>query len=51
MGGYPQELEDFIDCLLEGREPISGLDLAEDTVKVIYSAYVAAEKGQRVDLT
>ena len=50
MGGYPQELEDFIDCLLEGREPISGLDLAEDTVKVIYSAYVAAEKGQRIEL-
>lgn len=50
MGGYPQELEDFIDCLLEGREPISGLDLAEDTVKVIYSAYVAAEKGRRIEL-
>jgi len=50
MGGYPQELEDFIDCLLEGREPISGLDLAEDTIKVIYSAYVAAEKGQRIEL-
>jgi hypothetical protein len=33
MGGYPQELEDFIDCFLEGREPVSGLDLAEDAVK------------------
>jgi len=50
MGGYPQELEDFIDCLLEGRDPSSGLDLAEDTVRVIYSAYLSAEKGQRVDL-
>jgi predicted dehydrogenase len=50
MGGYPQELEDFADCILEGREPISGLDLAVDTVKVIYSAYLAAERGQRVNL-
>ncbi len=48
MGGYPQELEDFIDCIVQGRQPVSGLDLAEDTVKVIYSAYVVAEKGQRV---
>jgi predicted dehydrogenase len=50
MGGYPQELEDFADCILEGREPISGLDLAVDTVNVIYSAYLAAERGQRVQL-
>ena len=50
MGGYPQELEDFIDSILQGRQPISGLDLAEDTVRVIYSAYLAAEKGERIEL-
>ena len=50
MGGYPQELEDFIDCILQGREPISGLDLAVDTMNVIYSAYLSAERGQRVEL-
>ena len=50
MRGYPQELEDFIDAILEGREPLSGLDLAEDTMKVVYSGYLSAEKGQRVRL-
>jgi predicted dehydrogenase len=50
MRGYPQELEDFIDCLLTGREPISGLDLAEDTLKVVYSGYLSAEKGLRVGI-
>jgi predicted dehydrogenase len=50
MGGYPQEIEDFIDCILQGREPISGLDLAVDTMNVIYSAYLSAERGQRVEL-
>lgn len=50
MAGFPQELEDFIDCILQGREPTSGLDLAEDTVKVIYSAYLSAERGRRVDV-
>jgi len=48
--GYPQELEDFADSLLTGREPISGLDLARQTVKAIYAAYVSAEKGRRVEL-
>jgi predicted dehydrogenase len=50
MSGYPQELEDFIDCLLERKDPISGLAVAEDTMNVIYSGYLSAEKGQRVDL-
>lgn len=50
MRGYPQELEDFIDCLLTGREPLSGLDLAEDTLKVVYSGYLSAEKGVRVGI-
>jgi predicted dehydrogenase len=50
MRGYPQELEDFVDCLLTGREPLSGLDLAEDTLKVVYSGYLSAEKGLRVGI-
>jgi predicted dehydrogenase len=48
--GYPQELEDFADSLLTGREPVSGLDLAIETVKAIYAAYLSAEQGMRVDL-
>jgi len=48
--GYPQELEDFVDCLLTGREPVSGLDLACQTVEAIYAAYLSAEKGGRVEL-
>jgi predicted dehydrogenase len=48
--GYPQELEDFVECLLTGREPDSGLDLAFQTVEAIYAAYLSAEKGMRVEL-
>ena len=50
MRGYPQELADFADCLLTGRQPVSGLDLAVETVKAIYAAYLSAEKGMRVEL-
>jgi predicted dehydrogenase len=43
-------LEDFVECLLTGREPDSGLELAFQTVEAIYAAYLSAEKGMRVEL-
>jgi len=33
-------MEDFADCLLTGRQPVSGLDLAVETVKAIHAAYL-----------
>jgi predicted dehydrogenase len=50
MRGYPQEMEDFIESILQGKQPMSGLDLAEDTLKVVYAGYLSAEKGQRIAL-
>ncbi len=50
MRGYPQEMEDFINAILEDRDPISGPDLAYETIEVIYAAYLSAESGKRVDL-
>ena len=49
--GYPQELEDFIEAILDDREPLSDLTLAEEVVNVIYSGYLSAEKGHRVQLS
>ncbi len=50
MRGYPQEMEDFVDAVREGREPLSGLLLAHETVEVIYASYVSAQEGRRVEL-
>ncbi len=50
MRGYPQEMEDFVDAVREGREPLSGALLAHETVEVIYAAYVSAQEGRRVEL-
>lgn len=50
MRGYPQELADFADALGEGREPLSGAQLAFDVVDVVYAAYTSAEEGRRVRL-
>ncbi len=43
MTGYPQELQDFMESLRDGREPESGIVLASDTVSTLYAAYVSAQ--------
>jgi len=48
--GYPQEIQDFISCIIEGRQPLSGWLLARDVTAVIYAAYVSAEEGRRVEV-
>jgi predicted dehydrogenase len=44
MNGYPQELQDFMECVYSDREPKCGGVLAHDTVAVMYSAYLSAER-------
>ncbi|HKM62362.1 MAG TPA: Gfo/Idh/MocA family oxidoreductase [Acidisphaera sp.] len=48
--GYVAEMQDFIECVAFGREPLAGLDLAYDAIRVHYAAYQAAEEGRRVRL-
>ncbi|MEJ5228978.1 MAG: Gfo/Idh/MocA family oxidoreductase [Pseudothermotoga sp.] len=48
--GYPQEMRDFALAMLGEKQPESDFELAKETTKVIYAAYLSAEKGIRVDL-
>jgi len=48
--GYLQEIQDFMECAATGRQPLSGLALAYETIKVNYAGYWAAEDGRRVVL-
>jgi predicted dehydrogenase len=48
--GYLQEIQDFMECVALGRQPISGLTLAYETIKVNYAGYWAADEGRRVKL-
>ena len=49
--GYPQEFQDFMECVYYDREPLSGAELARDTIAVLYSAYLSAErKGAEVEI-
>jgi predicted dehydrogenase len=50
MTGYPGELQDFVESIALGREPLSGGPLARDVLAVVYGAYLSAAEGRRVDL-
>lgn len=48
--GYSPEMEDFIAAVLAHREPVSGIALARDVVEIIYTAYLSAQQGRRVEM-
>ena len=50
MTGYPFEIQDFMECILEGRKPVSDIELAVWCAKTMYAAYLSAETGQRIDI-
>ena len=50
MTGYPQEMQDFVESVALGREPLSSGALARDVIAVIYAAYLSAAEGRRVGL-
>jgi predicted dehydrogenase len=48
--GHRHMLQDFLDALAEDREPLSTGELGRDVIRVVYSAYVSAAEGRRVEL-
>ena len=48
--GYIQEIQDFMECVAQGREPLATLDLAFETIQATYAAYWSAEEGKRIKL-
>jgi predicted dehydrogenase len=46
--GYQQEIQDFMECVAQKREPLADLALAYETIKVNYAAYWSADEGRRV---
>jgi len=49
--GYGDEMQDFLQCALDGRQPESDLPLALDTITTIYAAYLSNERrGAETDV-
>lgn len=49
--GFLGELEDFVEAVAYDREPESNFELAYDTTRILYAAYISMEEGRRVDLS
>lgn len=50
MRGYPQEMQDFVEAVYYGRDPVSDGELGRQVVEVTYAAYLSAEEGRRINL-
>ncbi len=50
LRGYLNEMQDFMEAIYNDREPLSGLETACETMRLIYAAYLSAEQGKRVSL-
>ncbi|MBR0204501.1 MAG: Gfo/Idh/MocA family oxidoreductase [Synergistaceae bacterium] len=48
--GYSGELKNFLETIAFDKEPLSGFDIAYDTVRVIYAAYLSSWEGRVVTL-
>ena len=48
--GYTGEIQDFMEAVYFDRAPKSDFQLAYDTIRVVYAAYMSAEAGRRVYL-
>lgn len=48
--GYANEMQDFMEAVAYNRKPLCDFSLAYDTAKIIYAAYMSAEKGRRINL-
>ena len=48
MRGYVNEMQDFMDCVALGQEPLSNFQLAYDTAKLTYAAYMSGEIGKKI---
>ncbi len=48
--GFPQEMQHFVSCVLEGRQPSENGHDGRAVVEAVHALYASAARGQRIDL-
>ncbi|MDD2496148.1 MAG: Gfo/Idh/MocA family oxidoreductase [Tissierellia bacterium] len=48
--GYVAQMQDFMDCIINNRQPISNFEIAKEATKALYASYISASEGRRVYL-
>ena len=49
--GYYGEIQDFMECIRDGRPPLSGFELAREAAELVQIAYLSAEANRAVFLS
>jgi len=49
--GYAGEMQDFMECVAYGRKPVSNMNIAKETTKLLYASFLSAEEGRKVTLS
>ncbi len=48
--GQIQEFQDFMECVAFGRKPLADIDIACETARLMYAAYLSAEEGRKLKI-
>jgi predicted dehydrogenase len=48
--GFPQEMEHFVDCVKNDREPLVTGEDGRAVMEIIFAAYESAGTGRKVEL-
>lgn len=48
LRGQVQEFQDFMECVVFERDPLSDVEIACETAQIMYAAYLSAERGSVV---
>lgn len=49
--GYTNEIQDFMEAVVFGRKAKCGFEIAKDTARVVYAAYLSAELKRNIHMT
>lgn len=50
LRGYVYEMQDFVESVAYSRQPVSGIDLAYETTRILYAAYQSADEERTIRL-
>jgi myo-inositol 2-dehydrogenase/D-chiro-inositol 1-dehydrogenase len=48
--GFPQEMQHFIDCIRDGKEPMESGEDGREVLRILFAAYESAATGRRIAL-
>ncbi|MCX7959632.1 MAG: Gfo/Idh/MocA family oxidoreductase, partial [Deltaproteobacteria bacterium] len=49
QNGYPQEMQHFVDCILNNKKPIESAEDGKVVLEIMIAAYLSAATGKKIE--